>query len=115
MKTQGEIEAWEKSGIVTSKIWYTALDERVDPDCAALHGEEIPVKGVFLGVGGATATGKVNDYEPVIGAPLHPRCRCTLLPVTSSKSVTKELTLQDKMDLYISTLDEGHQIHKETA
>lgn len=118
MKTQGELQAWKDSGIVTRKIWYTALDERVDPDCAVLHGKEFGLSTVVLGIGDETVTGSVNTYEPVVGPPLHPQCRCTMLPVVSNKAyepkTTKELSLKDKKDIYISLTNE-RQGSKETA
>ena len=34
-----QIEAWDHSGVVEGKVWYTALDDRVDETlCAPLHG-----------------------------------------------------------------------------
>jgi SPP1 gp7 family putative phage head morphogenesis protein len=36
-------EAYKQSGVVQSKEWYTALDERVSQECAALHGTKVSV------------------------------------------------------------------------
>ncbi len=107
MKTQGEIEGWVKSRIVEAKIWYTALDERVCPACAALHGKEVKLRETFLNIGDTDAAGRIITYEPVIGAPEHPRCRCTLLPVTTSREATGLiLTTEDKLELYNKLNDE---------
>ena len=72
------VTAWGESGLVESKILYTALDERVDDICADLHGQEFALdENVDPG----------NDYGKVDGPPIHPNCRCTLLPVVTKKSV----------------------------
>lgn len=83
IRAQGECErvAWEESGVVASITWYTALDERVDDDCSFLHGKEIDIDESFLSQDDLTEFG-INDYDGAIDAPpLHPNCRCTLLPV----------------------------------
>lgn len=73
------VEAWRESGVVEGKIWFTAQDERVDDECAALHGEEFGLdENIDPG----------NSYGRVDGPPIHVNCRCTLIPVVSKKSVT---------------------------
>lgn len=62
-----EREAWKMSGVVKEKTWWTAEDERVEPNCAGLHGKTFPLDYVY----------DFGSTEP----PYHPRCRCVLLPV----------------------------------
>lgn len=84
------VEAWRESEQVEGKVWYTAEDERVDDECAALHGEEFGLdENVDPG----------NSYGRVGGPPIHPNCRCTLLPVVTSKSARgAELKEADMLD-----------------
>ncbi len=80
----GSQDAWKQSGIVTEKQWLTARDDRVDPLCDYMNGKIIPVTKNFFDKG---ATLEVGDhkadfsYGSVKVPPLHPNCRCTLLPV----------------------------------
>lgn len=39
--TQASLNAWEDSGTVEAKEWYTSLDERVCPHCNDMHGKVI--------------------------------------------------------------------------
>jgi len=83
IRAQGatEREAWKESGVVASAIWYTALDERVDDDCSVLHGKEVELDESFLSEDDLTDMG-LDSYDGAIDSPpLHPNCRCTLLPV----------------------------------
>lgn len=81
----GTIDAWAHSDIVVGKQWLTALDDRVDPLCSEMNGKIITGvrknffdKGDSLEVEGQTAN---FEYGSVKAPPLHPNCRCTLLPV----------------------------------
>lgn len=80
----GAIQAWQESDVVVAKQWLTAKDDRVDPLCEYMNGTIIPLsksyfkRGESLTVGDHTA--KFN-YGSVKEPPLHPNCRCTLLPV----------------------------------
>lgn len=92
-QSAADIFAWEQSGVVEAKEWYTAQDERVCKFCGPMHGTIIGLHANFFDKGDVqTETGKnrkgeestyilKHDYDDVPGAPLHPRCRCTLLPV----------------------------------
>lgn len=84
-QNQAEVEAWKESEIVASIVWYTALDERVDEDCNALHGKEVDLGDKFLSEQDLEEL-QLGNYDGAIEAPpLHPNCRCVLLPVVSSK------------------------------
>ena len=62
-------EAYRQSGVVKKKIWYTAVDERVCPICAPLHGKEVGVNERF----------KSPDFGMVDAPPAHVNCRCTTI------------------------------------
>ena len=110
-------DAWEKSGVVQAKIWYTSLDERVCPYCGPMHGKEIGLSENYFTKGdefkGDAERPLTLGYSNVDAPPLHPSCRCTILPVLTTKSVnnverktvieTKEM--DDVAKLYYKTLD----------
>lgn len=82
-RTQGhaEIEAWAQSDVVDAKIWYTALDERVCPECSLMHGKEVDLGSPFLSVSGIRDMGYENYDGALEIAQMHPRCRCSIIPV----------------------------------
>uniref|UniRef100_A0A6M3M6I0 Putative portal protein n=1 Tax=viral metagenome TaxID=1070528 RepID=A0A6M3M6I0_9ZZZZ len=81
----GTVEAYRQSGVVSGKQWLTAFDERTCEWCGAMNGEIVELddnyfeKGdVFTGRDG----GKLDvGYGAVDYPPLHPNCRCTIIPV----------------------------------
>jgi hypothetical protein len=67
----------------------------VNPDacaeCADFDGLTVPLDDAFLGMGdshtytdenGDEQTTVVNTYDTVEVPPLHPNCRCTIVPVS---------------------------------
>jgi SPP1 gp7 family putative phage head morphogenesis protein len=66
---QGALDAYEQSGVVEGKQWLTAgaVDE-----CAQYEGQIESLDGNFY-----DGTSEFADGDP----PLHPNCRCVLLPV----------------------------------
>lgn len=80
-------EAYDQSPNVEAYEWYTATDERTCEFCSEMHGKVID-KGtdffekddILTGING----GILNlNYEDIDHPPLHPQCRCDLLPVVS--------------------------------
>lgn len=65
-----EQEARIQSWVVKYKQRWTALDERTCDSCWKLHWKKIPLNGVFA----------KDDYWDVIWSPLHPNCRCDMIP-----------------------------------
>lgn len=64
---EGQLDSFEKLGVKELGLraeFSTALDSRVCPQCAALEGQVYPIE---------EARGLI---------PLHPRCRCSWIPVT---------------------------------
>lgn len=73
-----------KSGVVEAKEWFTANDEKVCPHCWPMNGKIIGLgKNYFDKWDSIDNDWKVLkfDYGEVKSAPLHPNCRCTLLPI----------------------------------
>lgn len=65
----GNMIAYEESGVVKAKRWIIGSQEKLCPICADNHAQgEIPFKKAF-------ASGH-------LAPPAHPRCRCDVLPVT---------------------------------
>jgi SPP1 gp7 family putative phage head morphogenesis protein len=64
---QGNLEGYKASGVVEGKQWIIAQDEFCD-DCNNLDGVIVGLDEEFPGDGGD-------------GPPLHPNCRCDILPV----------------------------------
>lgn len=92
---QGQIRAWQQTGVVRSMRWNTANDERVCPICGPLGGLEIGEDGAIPGsIGQQLAGGIVTELgSPFLhpggngragrfegrtyeAPPAHPRCRC---------------------------------------
>ena len=69
--TYAEQEAWKQSWVVKYKQRWTALDERTCKECWELHGKKIPLNEKFA----------EDDYWDVIWSPLHPNCRCDMIPL----------------------------------
>ncbi len=81
----GTVEAWRQSGVVSAQVWDAAGD--ACPFCYQMHGARVALDGIFAN-GGDDVTGYVDDqqvsmpmnYGDVHHPPLHPNCRCTLIP-----------------------------------
>lgn len=92
-QTYADVAAWQQSGVVEAKRWYTARDERVCRYCSHMDGTVVGLgknyfnKGDKLeveyeGRNGEMRTGTLKfDYDSVKGAPLHGSCRCVLIPI----------------------------------
>jgi hypothetical protein len=57
--------------------------------CRAMSQKPHPIDEPFYNVGDRLVTGKGRilnfDYAAVKSPPLHPNCRCTLLPIVSNR------------------------------
>jgi len=87
--TKATLEAWRQSNVVTSKEWWTAEDERVCPWCNSMHGKQFGIDNNFFDKGdNLNIEGRELSFDKysVDGPPLHPSCRCMLVPVLGSKS-----------------------------
>jgi SPP1 gp7 family putative phage head morphogenesis protein len=80
-------EAYRQTGYVKSKEW--VVNPGACPECEAFEGKTIPLDDTFLPKGGSysytDANGEEqtrdNNYDDVDNPPLHPNCRCTIVPV----------------------------------
>ena len=80
---QGEMQAWEQSGVVEGKIW------RILPGacqfCRPLDGKLISLEGSYFDLGQVAEGdegGKMKmNYETVEAPPLHTHCHCFQEPV----------------------------------
>ena len=86
----GQIVVWKQSGSVSGKKWLVAPE--ACPFCTAV-GKEVEEKSfdeAFYKVGDTVTDSDGNtlsiDFANVDGPPLHPNCRCTLLPVIERPS-----------------------------
>jgi SPP1 gp7 family putative phage head morphogenesis protein len=70
---QGNMEAWESTGLIGSAHWMTSQDELVCETCGGLSGTEIGIGDI--------------DAAP----PAHPNCRCWLQPIVSEQALERQL------------------------
>jgi HK97 family phage portal protein len=82
---QGEVEAWRQTGMVKGKEWLLAPDPCPYCEALAKQSKDKGLADTFLKVGDTVTASDgstyVADFESVTGPPLHPNCRCDLLPV----------------------------------
>ncbi len=77
-------EAWQQSGVVEAKEWFTAKDERVCEFCGDMDGKIVELGDNYFDKGDVMSVAGKDlqlDYWDIDTPPLHASCRCTLLPV----------------------------------
>lgn len=81
------IDAWEQSGVVEGKQWLIAPG--ADEECAQYDGEIVTLSGNFY------SPEEFADGDP----PIHPNCRCTVLPVIIGEkgTPTERYNLKNKI------------------
>jgi len=77
---RGALALAKQSGVATGKQWWTALDERVEEVCRALHGVTVPLDGTFPGGLECPAA--------------HPRCRCRLTWIVGGLTLDRRDVLE---------------------
>ena len=70
--TTGSLETYKDNG-VEYKEWYTNLDGRTCDVCGPLHGAQAKINADY------PDDGRYFGSQP--GPPMHPNCRCVILPV----------------------------------
>lgn len=93
---EAAVDAWKESGVVEGKQWLTTEDGREDADCAELNGK------IVWNLGGDfyQKEGEFENGDP----PLHPNCRCVVLPVIDrdksfdAESLAKIAELEKSID-----------------
>jgi len=82
---KGDLYAWQQSGMVEAKEWHTANDELVCPYCKEMKGRTQLLTENFFNLGDTfdvEGAGTMRlDYTAIDAPPLHPHCRCVLLPI----------------------------------
>lgn len=95
--TQIKEKVYQANG-VTHKVWYAKLTDRTCKYCSHMHGKVIAVGTPFIPKGGSIdvegSNGKVSSMKieqgDVVGPPVHPRCRCTLVPALGATPAKPE-------------------------
>jgi hypothetical protein len=87
----GGVEAWKQTGVVEVKRWDATGD--ACPFCLEMNGKEVPVDDAYWKEGDEMSIdwegardGQIRlgfGYGDVIGPPLHPNCRCAMVPVVT--------------------------------
>lgn len=77
---QGNMAGWRETGVVESVQWIMAQDEVCD-DCQSLNGQVVPLDGGIF---------QAESGETIDGPPLHPNCRCDVLPVLATATDSEE-------------------------
>lgn len=82
---EGAVQGYIQSGVVTRKEWVTAHDDRTCEFCPEMDGKVVSVETEFFNKGDemiGSAGGTLHfDYEGIGHPPLHPQCRCAIVPV----------------------------------
>jgi HK97 family phage portal protein len=76
----GMESAWNQSGIVSGKEWYTAQDERTCELCSEMDGQTTELNEAYF-YEGDEFMGMAIDFRDIGEPPLHANCRCVLLPI----------------------------------
>ena len=72
---RADIEAWDQSGLVAGKEWFTARDEHQCPYCSSLDGKVFGLRETVFDKGEAlTINGQTQhyNYDDIPSPPLHP-------------------------------------------
>lgn len=114
------IEGYRQSGVVKAKEWLVTPDDRLCPYCAAMEGKVIELEENFFDKDdefqGNAETPMKMDYGDIMAPPLHPNCRCTLIPVLGkSQRLAFEKRFFNKQQLKKKIrIQEGNRIFKKT-
>ena len=87
------LEGYKQSGVVVKKQWLTAKDERTCPFCMSMDGKVVGISANYFDKNAVLDLHDENgnpikmdlSYSDVAAPPLHPQCRCTILPITISQ------------------------------
>jgi len=78
-------EAYDQSGVVEGLQWMVTPDDALCPYCSPLDGKTISLGDRFFDKGdkveGNDGSKFDLNYEDVEFPPLHPNCRCTVVPI----------------------------------
>lgn len=98
----GTVQGYKQSGIVKGKRWFTANDERTCPFCFSMNDKVVELDTSYWELGDTISV--VNDagktqtfnfgYEAIDHPPLHPMCRCYLVPDFNEAVISGQPTEQ---------------------
>jgi hypothetical protein len=74
------LDAYANSSVQTAKMWWSSIDSCCT-DCAKLHGTVVPLSEHFPWE--QLNTKAVPHGLTLLHPPIHPNCRCRILPATS--------------------------------
>lgn len=98
--SEADLQVWENSSIVVGKEWFTQGGNPC-PWCASMQGKVVKVRDTYFGLGDSHAVSTVNGkgetvvqsrsykYEAIQAPPLHPGCRCIMLPVLDNSYTSR--------------------------
>lgn len=81
---EGAVQGYIQSGVVEKKQWLSAEDSRSCDFCPRMNGKTISIEATYFNKGDKFAVGEkelIFVYEDVGHPPLHPSCRCTIVPI----------------------------------
>jgi len=80
-------EVWKETG-VEKEEWFTALDEKVCPDCESMEGKVVGIRDNYFNKGDKLPISDTEiTYEDIERPPLHVSCRCTTVPVIDESKI----------------------------
>lgn len=92
----GAQDAFEQSGVVEAKQWLATEDDRTDEECTELDGKIVGLEDNYFEKGDKFM-GLSLDYSDTPYPPLHPNCRCVILPVlVGEKGFANKHILEDQ-------------------
>lgn len=87
---RGALEAYKQSKVVAGKQWLTAGDEMTCQWCGPLNEKVYGIEQPFFHEGESYVGNKGGvmtlSLEDVPAPPLHPNCRCTIVPITLNQT-----------------------------
>lgn len=92
---EGALDAFEQSGVVEAKQWLATEDDRTDEECAAMDGKIVGLDENYFNLGDKFM-GLDLSYDDVEYPPLHPNCRCVIIPVLEGEKGMRENPLLKK-------------------
>jgi HK97 family phage portal protein len=108
-------EVYKETGAV-GKQWLTATDERVCEECESMNdkygsGMIVGIGENFFNKGDELPSGETNDWEAVDTPPLHPSCRCDIIPIyEESRSYINEEKYRKKFRQAKKIIDEEKRL-----
>lgn len=114
----GAQDAFEQSGVVEAKQWLATDDDRTDEECLAMDGQIVGLEDDYDSVVSKLlpdVADSILGYSSVDYPPLHPNCRCVILPVlvgekkviqiVDKEAGKREKALQEKIAELESKID----------